>query len=130
GTSTDINGRFTLDVGTPDAVLVFSFVGYATQEVAVSNRSVIDVTMTPDVRSLDEVVVTALGIERTTRGLGYATSKVNAEDLSINRTPNVMNSLQGKIAGVNISSLGTGPGGTSKIRIRGQSSMSGQNNPL
>lgn len=130
GTSTDINGRYTLDVGTPDAVLVFSFVGYATQEVAVANRSVIDVNMTPDIRSLDEVVVTALGIERTTRSLGYAATKVNAEDLTINRTPNVMNSLQGKIAGVNVSSLGTGPGGTSKIRIRGQSSMSGQNNPL
>ncbi len=130
GTSTDINGRYTLDVGTTDAVLVFSFVGYATQEVPVNGRSVIDVTMEPDIRSLDEIVVTALGIERTTRGLGYAASKVNAEDLSINRTPNVMNSLQGKIAGVNVSSLGTGPGGTSKIRIRGQSSMGGQNGPL
>src|SRR5690606_37151377 len=130
GTSTDINGRYTLDVGTPDAILVFSFVGYAAQEVAVNGRSVVDVTMQPDIKSLDEIVVTALGIERSSRGLGYSTTKVDAEEMIINRTPNVMNALQGKIAGVNISSLGTGPGGTSKIRIRGQSSMTGQNNPL
>lgn len=130
GTSTDVNGAYTLDAVTPDAILVFSFVGYATQEVAVGGRTVIDISMTPDVKALDELVVTALGIERSSRGLGYSTTKVNAEELVVNRTPNVMNALQGKIAGVNISSLGTGPGGTSKIRIRGQSSISGQNNPL
>ena len=130
GTSTDINGAYSLDVVSPDAILVFSFVGYATQEVAVAGRSVINISMTPDIKSLDELVVTALGIERSSRGLGYSTTKVNADELVINRTPNVMNALQGKIAGVNISSLGTGPGGTSKIRIRGQSSISGQNNPL
>lgn len=130
GTSTDINGAYTLDVVSPDAVLVFSFVGYATQEVTVGGRTVIDVSMTPDIKALDELVVTALGIERSSRGLGYSTTKVNADELVVNRTPNVMNALQGKIAGVNISSLGTGPGGTSKIRIRGQSSMTGQNNPL
>src|SRR5690606_5781608 len=130
GTSTDINGAYSLDAITSDAILVFSFVGYATPEVAVGGRTVIDVSMTPDIKALDELVVTALGIERSSRGLGYSTTKVNADELVVNRTPNVMNALQGKIAGVNISSLGTGPGGTSKIRIRGQSSISGQNNPL
>ncbi|HEX5168602.1 MAG TPA: SusC/RagA family TonB-linked outer membrane protein, partial [Cyclobacteriaceae bacterium] len=68
--------------------------------------------------------------ERSAKSLGYATSKVDSKELVVNRTPNMMNALQGKIAGVNISSLGTGPGGTSKVRIRGQSSISGQNNPL
>jgi TonB-linked SusC/RagA family outer membrane protein len=86
--------------------------------------------MSSDVRSLQEIVVTALGIEKDSKTLGYATSNVQAEELTINRSPNMMNALQGKIAGVNISSMGTGPGGTSKIRIRGQSSISGQNNPL
>ena len=130
GTTTDTNGKYSLTVDDENATLVFSFVGYKTEEVAIAGRSVIDVAMTPDVRSLDEVVVTALGIERSAKSLGYATSKVNSDQLTINRSPNLMNSLQGKVAGVNISSLGTGPGGTSKIRIRGQSSINGQNNPL
>jgi len=130
GTTTDTNGKYTLSVDNENATLVFSFVGYKTEEVSIAGRTVVDVVMTPDVQSLDEVVVTALGIERSAKSLGYATSKVNADQLTINRSPNLMNSLQGKIAGVNISSLGTGPGGTSKIRIRGQSSINGQNNPL
>src|SRR5688572_6271621 len=86
--------------------------------------------MTVDSRSMSEVVVTALGITKQSRSLGYSTTNVNPAELTVNRTPNVMNALQGKVAGVSISALGTGPGGTSKIRIRGQSSISGQNNPL
>jgi TonB-linked SusC/RagA family outer membrane protein len=130
GTSTDINGNYTLEVPDENAVLVFSFIGYTTQEVSVGTRTVIDLTMAPDVKALDEVVVTALGIERSSKSLGYATTKVDSKELVVNRTPNMMNALQGKIAGVNISSLGTGPAGTSKVRIRGQSSIGGQNTPL
>ncbi len=130
GTTTDANGRYTIEVPDGSSVLVFSFVGYAAQEIEVGSRAVIDVTLMPDVRALSEVVVTALGIEKSTRSLGYATSKVEARELTVNRSPNLMNTLQGKLAGVNISSLGTGPGGTSKIRIRGQSSITGQNSPL
>jgi TonB-linked SusC/RagA family outer membrane protein len=130
GTSTDISGKYSLEVPDENAVLVFSFIGYATQEVAVGSRTTVDVAMAPDIQALDEVVVTALGIERSSKSLGYATTKVDSKELVLNRTPNMMNSLQGKIAGVNISSLGTGPGGTSKVRIRGQSSIGGQNSPL
>ncbi|HEY3405460.1 MAG TPA: SusC/RagA family TonB-linked outer membrane protein [Ohtaekwangia sp.] len=130
GTVTDGDGRYSLQGVGNDAVLVFSFIGYAVQEVAVGGQTSINVSMQPDVQSLDEVVVTALGIEKSSKSLGYAASKVKSEELTVNRTPNLMNSLQGKVAGVNISALGTGPGGTSKIRIRGQSSMTGQNNPL
>lgn len=130
GTTTDANGAYSLEVPDANSILVFSFVGYEVQEVAVGGRTVIDISMIPDIQSLSEVVVTALGIEKSSKSLGYATAKVNSDQLTINRTPNVMNSLQGKIAGVSISGLGTGPGGTSKIRIRGQSSISGQNNPL
>jgi TonB-linked SusC/RagA family outer membrane protein len=130
GTSTDINGQYTLEVPDENAVLVFSFIGYSTQEVAVGSRTTVDLTMVPDVQALDEVVVTALGIERSSKSLGYATSKVDAKELIVNRTPNMMNALQGKIAGVNISAIGTGPAGTSKVRIRGQSSIGGQNTPL
>ncbi len=130
GAVTNANGEYTISVPDGNAVLVFSFVGYVSEEVAVQNRSVVDVTMRVDESDLEEVIVTALGIEKSAKSLGFATSKVKSDELTINRTPNLMNALQGKVAGVNISSLGTGPGGTSKIRIRGQSSISGQNNPL
>jgi len=129
GVVTDADGKYSIEIAD-GGILVFSFIGYKQQEVAVGSRSVVDLVMEPDLQSLDEIVVTALGIEKTTKSLGYATSKVNSDQLTINRTPNLMNSLQGKIAGVNIAGLGTGPGGTSKIRIRGQSSMGGQNSPL
>jgi TonB-linked SusC/RagA family outer membrane protein len=130
GTVTDSDGKYTLTVPDENAVLVYSFIGYKQIEVAVGGRTVVDVTMEPDVTSLDEIVVTALGIEKSSKALGYSTAKVNSEQLTVNRSANLMNALQGKISGVNISGLGTGPGGTSKIRIRGQSSISGQNNPL
>ncbi|HYG17339.1 MAG TPA: carboxypeptidase-like regulatory domain-containing protein, partial [Ohtaekwangia sp.] len=130
GTVSDADGRYSLDVPEGSSVLVFSFVGYTLQEVAVEGRSVIDIVMQPDIESLDEVIVTALGIKKEEKKLGYSATVVKAEDLNINRTPNFMNALQGKVAGVNISSMGTGPAGTSKIRLRGQSSVNGQNNPL
>jgi len=130
GSSTNSDGRYSIDVIDENSVLVFSFIGYGTQEIVVGSRTTIDVAMQPNVKSLDEVVVTALGIERSSKSLGYSTTKVTADQLAINRTPNIMNTLQGKVAGVNISSLGTGPGGSSKVRIRGQSSLGGLNSPL
>ncbi len=130
GTVTDVDGNYRLVAPDDAQTLVFSSIGYTTEEVPINGQSVIDVFLAPDIQSLSEVVVTALGIKKDTKTLGYATAKVEPEQFTVNRTPNVMNALQGKIAGVNISTLGTGPGGTSKIRIRGQSSISGQNNPL
>jgi len=129
GTTTSTSGQYSITAGS-NAVLLFSSVGFIDQEIKVAGRSVVDVVLAADNRNLNEVVVTALGISKQSRGLGYATSNIKAEELSINRTANPLNALQGKVAGVNISSLGTGPGGSSKIRIRGQSSISGQNNPL
>lgn len=129
GTNTNSDGSYSVNAPS-NATLVFSFIGYKTQEIKVGNQSVINVSLDEDAQRLDEVVVTALGIKKEAKKLGYATSTVNREQLTENRTPNLMNALTGKIAGVNISGLGTGPAGTSKIRIRGQSSISGQNNPL
>ncbi|MEJ7738765.1 MAG: SusC/RagA family TonB-linked outer membrane protein [Chitinophagaceae bacterium] len=127
--ATDANGKFSIGAsGT--AVLIVSSVGFATLETAVEGRSNLTITLAGSGQNMNEVVVTALGIRREQRSLGYSTSTVKPEELSVNRTPNIMNALQGKVAGVNISGLGTGPAGTSKIRIRGQSSISGQNNPL
>ncbi len=129
GTTTDGDGIYRLSVPS-DATLVFSFVGFETQEIPVGNRSVIDVSMTEDIEALEEVVVTALGIEKDQKTLGYATAKVDPEDFNVNRTANFMNTLQGKIAGVNISNMGSGPQGSTKIRIRGHSSFGGKNSPL
>ncbi len=129
GTSTDASGNYAIN--TPSgATLVFSFIGYGPKEVAVGNQTKIDVSLLESAEALQEVVVTALGIKKEAKKLGYATTTIAPAAMTENRTPNFMNALQGKIAGVNISGLGTGPAGTSKIRIRGQSSISGQNNPL
>ncbi|MGZ8524388.1 MAG: SusC/RagA family TonB-linked outer membrane protein [Chitinophagaceae bacterium] len=130
GTTTDVSGQYNVNAPA-NATLVFSSVGYASMDVPVSGRAVVDVVLLTNAQSLDAVVVTtALGITKQARGLGYAATNVKSEELTINRSPNVINALQGKVAGVNISSLGTGPGGSSKIRIRGQSSIGGQNSPL
>jgi len=129
GAVTDVEGNYTLNAPA-NATLIFSYIGFANQTVNVNNRSIINIMMAPDAKALDEVVVTALGIKREAKTLGYATATVNAEQIAVNRTPNVMSGLQGKMAGVNISTMATGPGGSSKIRIRGQSSFAGQNSPL
>jgi TonB-linked SusC/RagA family outer membrane protein len=129
GTSTDASGKYSINAPS-NATLVFSFVGFVKKEVSVGAQSVINVSLSEETTALDEVVVTALGIKKESKKLGYATTTITPEAITENRSPNFMNALQGKIAGVNISSLGTGPAGTSKIRIRGQSSFSGQNSPL
>ncbi len=130
GTATDFDGNYALTTGSSNAVLVFSSLGFATKEVPVAQSTVINVQLSEDSEALDEVVVTALGIKQETRKLGYSVAKVDAEEVNVNRSSNFMNTLQGKVAGVNVSALGTGPGGSSKVRIRGQSSISGTNNPL
>lgn len=130
GVLTDERGRFSLTIPDEATTLLISYIGFATTEVAINGRSDIAVTLVESDAALDEVVITALGIKKESKKLGYATTNVGADEIAVNRTPNFMNALQGKVAGVNISGLGTGPAGTSKIRIRGQSSISGQNNPL
>ncbi|GAB4008631.1 SusC/RagA family TonB-linked outer membrane protein [Spirosoma sp. KCTC 42546] len=129
GTTTDGNGSFSLNVA-PNVTLVFSSIGFAGQTLAIGNQTQLTVTLQEAEQSLGEVVVTALGIKKEAKRLGYATAIVNPEQVTTNRSVNFINALQGKIAGVNISSLGTGAAGSSKIRIRGQSSFSGQNTPL
>ncbi|NBA87674.1 SusC/RagA family TonB-linked outer membrane protein [Emticicia sp. CRIBPO] len=129
GTTSDTDGKFSINA-SPGAVLVFSYLGYKTSEIKLANQTILNVSLDEDAQNLDEVVVTALGIKKDAKKLGYSTTTVSAEQITENRSPNFVNTLQGKIAGVNISGMGTGPAGTSKIRIRGQSSISGQNNPL
>lgn len=129
-TVTDDAGKYSIEASAND-VLVFSSVGFIKQEVSANGKQSVDVTLASDTRNMEEVMVTALGISKRSRGLGYSATNVKAEELTVNRTPNPINALEGKVAGVNITSLGTGPGGSSKIRIRGQSAITvGDNSPL
>lgn len=130
GTSTNADGGFQLEVPNASSVLVFSYVGYESKEITVGNQTTINLSLSPESTSLGEVVVTALGIKKQAKSIGYATATVPTDEMTVNRTANFMNALQGKMAGVNITSLGSGPAGTSKIRIRGQSSFGGNNSPL
>lgn len=130
GAVTDLEGNYRLSVSDPNGVLVFSFIGYGTQEVAINNRSVIDVVLTGEQEALEEVVVTAMGIRREAKSLTYSAQVVDGSALDEARETNVVNSLQGKVAGVTITRSAVGPGGNSKVLIRGSRSITGNNQPL
>jgi TonB-linked SusC/RagA family outer membrane protein len=129
GTITDINGNYNLEIDNSDATLVFSFIGFTTKEIAVNGQSVIDVVMEESTESIDEVVVTALGIKREEKSLGYSVGKVDGEELTRVAQENVLNSIAGKVSGVTISSTG-GAGSTVSMVIRGATSMTTDNQPL
>lgn len=129
GTITDMEGMYRLKVPQEAKTLVFTFVGMKIQEVAINNQSVINVKMSSDNISVDEVVVTALGITREKKALGYASQEVSGESLTRAKDQNIVNSLSGKIAGVQITSATGAVGGSSRISIRGNSSF-GNNEPL
>lgn len=112
------------------AVLRFSFVGYTEQAVTVGSQTTINVVLQEALLQMDEVVVTALGITRQAKTLGYSATTVNAVAIAENPNLNVGNALMGKVAGLNVSAPTSGPGGSSKLRIRGQSSFGGYNAPL
>jgi TonB-linked SusC/RagA family outer membrane protein len=129
GTITDADGKYAIRVSGAGVTLVFSFVGFETQEVAVGDRRVIDVVMREEVKRLDEVVVTALGITRQEKSLGFAVGKVNGDELDKVVQENVVNSLAGKVAGVTINATG-GTGSSVSMVIRGATSLSSDNQPL
>ena len=128
GTITDIEGSFTLNVPDGTGVLVFSFVGYSTQEIAIENQTFFDISLESDIYELQTVVVTALGIEKEERALGYTSQEVGGDQISLAKEINVVNSLAGKVAGVFVNQAGTGPGGTSKVVIRGFASINPNSN--
>lgn len=130
GTVTDVDGNFNVEVPEGSNILLFSFVGLVTQEVPIDGRNIIDIAMASDTKQLSEVVVTAIGIERQSRSLGYSATQVNEEEIVQGRTSSVLNSLQGKIAGAQITSSSGSPGASNKVIIRGFTSLSGGNNPL
>ena len=129
GTVTDIDGNYTLSNVPSNGSLQISYVGMKTQEIAVNGRTSIDVMLTSDTELLDEVVVTALGMKRSTKALGYAVTELKGDELSTS-VVNPVNALQGKVAGVEISQSDGGMFGSSKILIRGASTLGGNNQPI
>lgn len=129
GTVTDLDGRYTVEADA-NATLVFSYLSMKTVEEAVGGRSTINVTMASDAEALEEVVVTAMGIKRESKTLTYAAQTVGGKDLNEIKNVNMINSLQGKSAGLQITPNSTGAGGASKILFRGNKSISGSNQPL
>lgn len=129
GVITDIDGNYSISVTGAQSVLVFSFVGMQSQEVSVDGRSTVDVTLVTSSIGVDEVVVTALGISRETKSLGYSVAQVDGEELAVISQDNVLNSLSGKVAGVAINQTGIA-GSTVSVVIRGANSLTTDNQPL
>ncbi len=129
GTQTDFDGKYSLKAQSGD-VLTFSYIGLKAKEVTVGTSNTINVTMEEDTAVLDEVVVTALGIKRDEKSLGYASQNIGEEDITTVRDANVVNSLSGKIAGVHVTKASSAPGASSRIVLRGVSSIYGNAQPL
>jgi hypothetical protein len=131
GTTTDVDGKYSISVQDANGILVISFIGFASQEIPIGSRSVIDVALAEDVTQLSEVVVTALGITREAKTLVYATQSVKPAQLTeVRDANNVLNSLQGKIANAQITQGSGGVGSGARIVLRGNRSIQGTNNAL
>ena len=130
GTTTDVNGSYTLDVPSDGGTLVFSFIGLASQEIEIGARSVVDVVMSSEVEELQEVVVTALGITKEKAALGYAVTSVGGSQLEARPEADIARLLRGKVPGVDITSQSGVTGTGTNIIIRGYSSISGSNQPM
>lgn len=129
GTVSEIDGTYSLEVAGPGTILVFSFVGFDSQEITVGNQSVINISMSETATDMSEVVVTALGIKRDQRSLGYDVSNVKGEELTQVSQENVLSSLSGRMPGVTINQT-SGPGSSMSMVIRGATSLTTDNQPL
>ena len=130
GVATDVDGHYSVKTTEQNPQLMFSYIGYAPQTVSAGNRSQVDITMTEDSKTISEVVVTAMGIQRKESSLTYATQQVRADDLTKVQDPNVTNSLEGKVSGITVTQSAGGAGGASKITLRGNCSILGSTSPL
>ena len=131
GTITDINGFYRFQI--PDhkeTIIVFSFIGLTTEEVTVGFRDQIDMVMTADIKQLNELVVTAVGIESDKATLGYAIQSIQEDEIQNTLEPNIANAINQKAAGVYVYSSSGSPGASASIRIRGNTSITLENNPL
>ncbi len=130
GTITDLDGNYSITVPADAEELEFSFVGMLTKTVTIGSANVIDVILEPGVQEVEEVVVTALGISKQKKALGYAVTEVSGENLSTVKGTNVINSLAGRVAGLVLTRNTSGPGGGTRVIIRGNNSVTGNNQPL
>lgn len=130
GTITDIDGNFELSVPETTDVLTFSFIGFENVEIPLDGRGFYEVALEPTVTDLDEVVVTALGIKRESKALGYAVQQVGGEEMEDASGITPLSGLSGKVSGLNVSGSGNGPAGSTKVLIRGVNSLTGSNDPL
>ena len=128
GTATDLDGSFTLNVGDNVRLLTVSYIGYQTKEVAISDN--MRIVLEEGDNTLEEVVVTAMGIKRSAKALGYSATAVKGDEITATRTNDIMSSLAGKVAGVQIAESSSDPGSSKSVIIRGVSSLSGNNQPL
>jgi TonB-linked SusC/RagA family outer membrane protein len=130
GIMTDMDGQFTLDGLKKGDTIQISFIGFVTQEIPYTGQTTLTVHLQEDTKTLDEVVVTALGMKRDKKALGYSMQELKGDDLLQSREPNIANSLSGKVSGLQIVRSSNGVGGSSKIVLRGNSSLTGSNQPL
>ncbi|MFP4060648.1 MAG: carboxypeptidase-like regulatory domain-containing protein, partial [Bacteroidales bacterium] len=130
GTITDYDGTYQLSVPEDATTLVFSFIGMKTLEVPIEGRTTVDVALEPDVLGLDEVVVTALGITRARKAVGYSVQDISGEDISDAQSTHVLNAISGKVAGVQITNSAGAAGSSVSMVIRGPASLTRSNQPL
>ncbi len=130
GVITNFDGEYTIEVPDKYVILQFSFIGFEAQDVPVSGQSVVDVVLKENIESIDEVIVTALSIQRNKESLGYSISQIGSEEISQAKENNVMNSLAGKVAGLQITTNPSGVDGSTRVVLRGAASLTGNNRPL
>ncbi len=129
GTQTDVNGKFSLSTNTGE-VLVFTYIGYVKTEITVTTAADLTVQLNEDSQQLSEIVVTALGIKKERKALGYSVTEIKGDELTTAKEINFADELEGKVAGVNVSPVSGGPASSVSINIRGQASLTGTNQPL
>lgn len=129
GTQTDFDGSYSIEVPV-GSTLRFSYLGMKTETRTVGTATILNIKMQEDLNQLSEVVVTALGIEKSKKALGYSAQEIDGDAFSEARETNIASSLAGKVAGVHVSNIATGAGGSSRVVIRGNSSISGNDAPL
>lgn len=130
GTTTDFDGNYEINGVSDTDILVFSYLGYTSEEVLVNGHTTLNVSLEADAQEMEEVVITALNIQRDKESLGYSVSQVSAEEVNVAKENNVMNSLSGKVSGLQITQANTGVDGSSRILLRGVTTINGSNRPL
>ena len=130
GTSSDFDGNYELKNIKNGDLLVFSYIGYKTQEISIDNQSSLNISLETDAEQIEEVVITALDIQRDKASLGYSVDQLQPADFAVAQENNIMNSLSGKVSGLQITQGNTGVDGSSRILLRGVTTINGNNRPL